>query len=868
MGYDYNSPIEITNPYDVRMSAVIRELGTEGEILKIEIIEPSFGYPVYPVNDTTKPTITFENTGYPGAAIVEPVMGALFEYPGYYVNTDGFLDSIEKLRDDYYYQEFSYVLRTHTNRVDWYDIVHKLIHPAGMIVFNNFLIEPDLIFVGPRLTSRWGSSIRIRTDINSAVDVFNGIPIRKIYNTFTGDGYKTDFILSNNILDINSIPAGEKPIQIFIDGVEITDSEIINYYIIDNNQIVFVDAPSNGSEIVFSFYASFYPVTTRQTIQDLSQQDFTKIGTTYRSIDQNAFRNIPSQMYPSNLLVIPGEPIQKSGFTSLGTTLNAPLNGDLRSYLVPGTIIIKQSTNEIKIVHSVASDGQTAIIDSAFSADLIITDFVSIKPETYAFYSLSDLADVKLDQLVKGTPKTNIQPRVTVIRPGFYILGSIAYAGAGLSGLNVNISGPVIRTVKTDINGQFIFSGLPVGSYTITPTDLDWQYLPTSLVVDLTTNNVSNADFAAIAKDYSITGTILNLGLPESNVSMELLPDFADLWALELDNNQISDISILSNFLSLVILGLDDNQIDDITPLTGLTNLSQLFLARNQISDISPLTGHTALYQLWLQGNQIDDITPLSLCTGIANLEISSNLISDISPLAGMTGMDALWMSANQISDISALSGITDITTLVFENNQVSNISPLSGLTNLINLYMGANQISNISALSGMTNLITLYMFNNQISNISSLSGLTTIENLIAWQNQVSDISSVSGMVSMKNFDFSQNQISSIAALSGMTGMQNLWLGGNQISDISPLSGMVNLNQLWLWGNQISDISALSGMTNLKILNLSNNLITDISVLLNLTALTDVYIVGVPLTPSNMDVINTLISRGVNVTYV
>jgi internalin A len=58
---------------------------------------------------------------------------------------------------------------------------------------------------------------------------------------------------------------------------------------------------------------------------------------------------------------------------------------------------------------------------------------------------------------------------------------------------------------------------------------------------------------------------------------------------LELEGNQISDLSPLANVTSLVTLGLEDNQISDIGPLSNLINIQILDLKSNQISDIYPL---------------------------------------------------------------------------------------------------------------------------------------------------------------------------------------------------------------------------------------------------------------------------------------
>ncbi|HEY9609054.1 leucine-rich repeat domain-containing protein, partial [Allocoleopsis sp.] len=62
---------------------------------------------------------------------------------------------------------------------------------------------------------------------------------------------------------------------------------------------------------------------------------------------------------------------------------------------------------------------------------------------------------------------------------------------------------------------------------------------------------------------------------------------------------------------NLTHLDLNSNQISDITPLSGLTNLTHLDLNSNQISDITPLFGLTELHYLYLDNNPIPNLSLL-----------------------------------------------------------------------------------------------------------------------------------------------------------------------------------------------------------------------------------------------------------------
>lgn len=59
---------------------------------------------------------------------------------GSFNTDDGFLDAGKKIQDSYYYQKFSYVLKTGSNAELWKNSFNRLIHPAGFIFFGEILI--------------------------------------------------------------------------------------------------------------------------------------------------------------------------------------------------------------------------------------------------------------------------------------------------------------------------------------------------------------------------------------------------------------------------------------------------------------------------------------------------------------------------------------------------------------------------------------------------------------------------------------------------------------------------------------------------------------------------------------------------------
>lgn len=68
----------------------------------------------------------------------------LVVYPGKWMNSDGWLSSDMRLQDNYYYQEFSYVIKTSLPINSYRDVIKKLAHPAGTIFFSEYMINIEI----------------------------------------------------------------------------------------------------------------------------------------------------------------------------------------------------------------------------------------------------------------------------------------------------------------------------------------------------------------------------------------------------------------------------------------------------------------------------------------------------------------------------------------------------------------------------------------------------------------------------------------------------------------------------------------------------------------------------------------------------
>ncbi|MYE88971.1 T9SS type A sorting domain-containing protein, partial [Candidatus Poribacteria bacterium] len=269
----------------------------------------------------------------------------------------------------------------------------------------------------------------------------------------------------------------------------------------------------------------------------------------------------------------------------------------------------------------------------------------------------------------------------------------------------------------------------------------------------------------------------------------------------------------------------ENKGIQDLTGLQFATNLGWLEVDHNEISDLSPIAGLINLWELRLNGNHnISDLSPLKGLTNLHYLHFFETLVSDLSPLAGLINLRGIRAWGHSISDLSPLAGLTKLELVDFCGGNISDLTPIAGLTGLTELYLAGEKISDIFPLARLTNLTRLGIANNAISDISPFAGLTNLKWLDIHSNDLSDISPLAGLTNLEWLNLRRNDlISDVSPLARLTKLNRLQLSENKISDVLPLAGLTNLKWLGIHDNEIFDMSPLDELReNTKIIWFNN----------------------------------------------
>ena len=122
---------------DNRASVIIDSVNAQGRPTKVRIFSSGSGFEA----QTFTATITSPSGSN---CVLRFSTGAITSIQEGFQNRQGMLSDVNKLQDNYYYQNYSYVLRSKVPSVNWMTMVKNTVHPAGMAIFSELLIGSTL----------------------------------------------------------------------------------------------------------------------------------------------------------------------------------------------------------------------------------------------------------------------------------------------------------------------------------------------------------------------------------------------------------------------------------------------------------------------------------------------------------------------------------------------------------------------------------------------------------------------------------------------------------------------------------------------------------------------------------------------------
>ena len=182
---------------------------------------------------------------------------------------------------------------------------------------------------------------------------------------------------------------------------------------------------------------------------------------------------------------------------------------------------------------------------------------------------------------------------------------------------------------------------------TVCQNDLFWKQFYDRYYGHSNMEKSKKTYFEIVKLCYQLTLLINKLSLPFN------INQLYHLQRLVLDNKKLRILpSEIGQLKQLQVLELNQNQLTDITALGQLQQLQGLGLSHNQITDISVLGQLKQLDSLYLNHNQLTDISTLGQCQQLQVLDLSYNQLTDISALYQCQQLIYLFVNQNQLTTI------------------------------------------------------------------------------------------------------------------------------------------------------------------------------------------------------------------------
>ena len=216
--------------------AVIVANNVAGSIVSVSVNSFGTGYNRNDIVTITNDRVNTEN------ARGTPTVSGVINYPGKYIDTKGFLSWNNRLQDNYYYQEFSYVIKSEQFLKAYKEIVDDTVHPIGTKLFGETKIHSD-INIDATISNEPALVIPNETQIDIPVTIESTLNLTPIQP----DSIESTAVVPSDLVVLYSISTNS------VESTTIVSDDAVMVAAIDTLSIISTEQFSTDSVINFEF---------------------------------------------------------------------------------------------------------------------------------------------------------------------------------------------------------------------------------------------------------------------------------------------------------------------------------------------------------------------------------------------------------------------------------------------------------------------------------------------------------------------------------------------------------------------------------------------------------------------------------------
>lgn len=238
----------------------------------------------------------------------------------------------------------------------------------------------------------------------------------------------------------------------------------------------------------------------------------------------------------------------------------------------------------------------------------------------------------------------------------------------------------------------------------------------------------------------------------------DFLQYMPQLEAIDISQNQISDLSFLKPYKNLNLIAAADNNIKSLEPLAELPNLKFLVLSNNAIQDLKPLQGLEKLQEIHIENNKISDLSSLAGKKDLKVLNLSENSNVDLSTL-NLPNLETLTVNNTGLKHLTFLGKNLSLSELTAAKNQIENLAGIELAKKLHFLDVQGNKISSLKIPGKQESLKFINVSDNKLQNLEGINDYQSLETLRAASNDINTLNLSEPNQQVNSLDVSHNHI-------------------------------------------------------------------------------------------------------------